>query len=218
MIFIEGLPCAGKSLLIRALEARGESVCFELGKTLNKDDFPGDGTTLEEVNRINRWFIQKESERMKQKTSLFFDRSYLTHLCYAHAYSRWISLDILEPTVMMYAEKIEDGSFPKPERVIYVDISSKESILRQEDKITKKISRGLPAFWRSEIFLNDTRHAYQKLFAAMNDIPILSINAELNTKEKLNKIQHWLSNTEINGTAKIDCDRFVDNVRNGEPS
>jgi hypothetical protein len=32
MIFIEGLPCAGKSELIKTLKGNGESVCDELGK------------------------------------------------------------------------------------------------------------------------------------------------------------------------------------------
>jgi thymidylate kinase len=216
MIFIEGLPCAGKSLLIKALEAQGESVCFELGKMLNRDDFPGNGQSLDEVELINHWFIRKESERMKENPSLFFDRSYLTHLCYAYAYSRWTSLDIFESTVTMYANKIVEGSLPKPERVIYVDICSQESIARQEKKMTDQVSRGLPAFWRSERFLDDTRYAYQKLFTSMTGIPVLSINAELNTKDKLKKLQRWLSSTEAQGAADIDCDSFVDKVRDGE--
>lgn len=75
MIFIEGLPCAGKSLLVNALAEQGDSVCFELGKVLSREDFPGNGKSLDEVERINNWFISREAERMNDNKLTFYDRS-----------------------------------------------------------------------------------------------------------------------------------------------
>ncbi|MGG7446978.1 AAA family ATPase [Kosakonia oryzendophytica] len=215
MIFIEGLPCAGKSLLINALAAQGEAVCFELGKVLKREDFPGNGRTLEEVEYINNWFIEHESQRMQDKAFRFFDRSYLTHLCYAWAYSRLTSLDMFESTVRKYHKKIADGSLPLPTRVIYVDIVSSESIARQNNKIVSGISRGLPAFWRDTQFLDDTRYAYQQLFASFTHIPVLSITGQLTTDEKVKQVNHWLNDATQQGSAGIDCDLYIKYAKKG---
>ncbi|WP_017891785.1 AAA family ATPase [Serratia sp. S4] len=216
MIFIEGLPCAGKSLLVNALAEQGDSVCFELGKVLSREDFPGNGKSLDEVERINNWFISREAERMNDNKLIFYDRSYFTHLCYAYAYSRWASLDIFESTVRMYADKIADGSLPKPECVIYVDISSVESIVRQKKKIANRITKGLPEFWRCESFLNDTLYAYQHLFTSIIGIPLLVIDAKLKTEEKVSQLKQWLVNCPGSQNGNVDCNVFIDKVRCGE--
>ncbi|MGK0663977.1 AAA family ATPase [Serratia marcescens] len=209
MIFIEGLPCAGKSLLVNALAAQGTSVCFELGKVLSRADFPGNGLSVAEVEKINEWFIAKECERMRGKAH-YFDRSYFTHLCYAYAYGRFMSLDIFPATVKKYAEKISDGGLPLPWGIVYVDIESKESIARQENKIATRVSRGLPAFWRNEQFLNDTCDAYQNLFSSCFDIPVLSIDARLSTQAKLNQLNEWMSGVVARHGAAIDCNAFIE--------
>ncbi|WP_161801228.1 hypothetical protein, partial [Serratia marcescens] len=98
---------------------------------------------------------------------------------------------------------------PLPWGIVYVDIESKESIARQENKITTRVSRGLPAFWRNEQFLNDTRYAYQNLFSSCFDIPVISIDARLSTQAKLNQLNEWMPGVvERHGTA-IDFNAFI---------
>ncbi|TAI85834.1 hypothetical protein [Pectobacterium versatile] len=215
MIFIEGLPCAGKSLLIDALHMRGESVCLELGKIFKRNEFPGNGRTPEEVGYINHWFIDKEHERMRCNISSFFDRSYFTHFCYAYAYSQLTSLDTFESTMKMYEEKISSGVLPKPKYIVYVDVDSEISILRQNKKISDLVSCGLPPFWRDKKFLDDTRYAYKQLFSSISGIPILTIDAEISTEEKVNELQFWMLNTPINDRSVIDFDAFIRKIKIG---
>jgi thymidylate kinase len=172
MIFIEGLPCAGKSELIKTLKGNGESVCDELGKLLRREEFPGNGKTLKQIEEIDRWFINKEEWRMSDLSKKFFDRSYFTHICYAYAYSHWISLPSFKPTVNRYQERVLNGGLSVPEYVIYIDVSSQESIDRQLNKIITGISKGLPDFWRDKSFLENTRLAYEKLWQSLLNIPV----------------------------------------------
>lgn len=216
MIFIEGLPCAGKSLLVNALAEQGNSVCFELGKVLNRADFPGNGRSLDEIEKINDWFIAKECERMQGEIAHYFDRSYFTHLCYAYAYDRFMSLDIFSTTVKKYEEKISDGRLPLPWGVVYVDIESKESIARQKNKIAMRVSRGLPAFWRNEQFLNDTQYAYQSLFSSFFDIPVIYIDARLGTQAKLNKLNEWMPGVVARHGTAINFNSFIEKTLRGE--
>lgn len=116
----------------------------------------------------------------------------------------------------MYADKIADGSLPKPECVIYVDISSVESIVRQKKKIANRITKGLPEFWRCESFLNDTLYAYQHLFTSIIGIPLLVIDAKLKTEEKVSQLKQWLVNCPGSQNGNVDCNVFIDKVRCGE--
>lgn len=57
---------------------------------------------LKKLKKIDNWFINKEEWRMSDLSKRFFDRSYLTHLSYAYAYSNWISLPSFKLTVNRY--------------------------------------------------------------------------------------------------------------------
>ena len=207
MIFIEGLPCAGKSLLIKEMEACGDKVTYEIGNVLHRSRFPGNASSFEEAMSINRWFIGKEQERMHKSDSLFFDRSYLTHFCYAYAYEKYKNITIFEKTIEMYRNEVEQGLLDVPKGIIYLNISSEDSIKRQREKIEKKISKGLPDFWRNQQFLEDTRDAYKALFSSVVDIPWIEIDATLSTYDKYNIINKWSNKIE---NTKYGCFSFDD--------
>ncbi len=67
MIFIEGLPGAGKTTLIRLLEKQGRDIEHELGHVIPASEFPGNGETIEAILGIDDWFINKEKARLERK-------------------------------------------------------------------------------------------------------------------------------------------------------
>ncbi len=181
-IVIEGLPCAGKSLLIKELESRDYDVVHELGRVISKDSFPGNGTNNREIKKIDEWFIKKEAERMKTENA-FFDRSYLTHLTYAFAYESLANEKTFVNTVKRYQDKIE-SVLPIPDTIIYVSIEPLESIARQENKIAINPKKALPWFWRDISFLKRTARAYTALLSSTSGINIISLDARLDTTKK----------------------------------
>lgn len=214
IIFIEGLPCAGKSELIKILKGNGESVCDELGKLVRREEFPGNGKTLEKIEEIDRWFMKKEEWRMSDLSKKFFDRSYFTHLCYAYAYCLWISLPSFKPTVNRYQERVMNGDLSIPEYVIYIDVSSQESIDRQFNKIVTGISKGLPEFWRDKSFLENTSLAYERLWQSLLNIPVCRLDGTLSTQEKSSQLKEWLQKQTPSQKRQIDFKRYIQLMEN----
>lgn len=190
-IFIEGLPCSGKSTLVKALAAAGTSVQYELGKILPREAFPGNGQTVQEVAEIDRWFIRQEGLRRPIATTTVFDRSYFTHLCYAFAYSRLTGLQTAHQTVMSYREALLAGNLFLPDGLVIVHVEPEVSVQRQLKKLRDGVSRGLPGFWRTIEFLSDFNAAYRWLVASMNGIPVITIDGNLDPERKLAVFQQW---------------------------
>lgn len=199
-IFIEGLPCAGKSLLTKELEAKGQRVVHELGRVLPKDSFPGDGKNIEEIKKINSWFIDKEQKRLLKNQHAYFDRSFFTHLVYAYAYEKYSGIKSFQETVDQYQDSLNQQELVLPEKVIYLDENPETSIQRQEFKIL--IGRtALASFWRDKTFLKNTLIAYDSLFENLSGIDLIKIDADLSTEEKIlslyEKPQETINNKSI---------------------
>lgn len=203
--FIEGLPCAGKSLLTQSLQQSGEKVVHELGRVIPKEDFPGDGHSTEEITAINNWFIDKESERIAGNPSGFFDRSFFTHLVYAYAYEKLSGIESFHKTIDQYQAALDEGLLTLPDSVVYIDETPETSIKRQLFKIS--IGRtALASFWRDESFLRDTIVGYYSLFDNLNGIEVTTVDAEMTTEDKLNNIKE--TNQPLMASKSIDLAKF----------
>lgn len=185
--FIEGLPCAGKSLLTKELERNGNHVVHELGRTIPRDSFPGDGSSVDEIEKINEWFIDKESTRLSSNLNGYFDRSFFTHLVYAYAYEKFSGIKSFHKTVDRYRDALDSGRLILPDEVVYIDEEVKTSIERQLFKIS--IGRvALASFWRDETFLKNTVRGYESLLENLKGIDIITLDAEMSTEEKMNSL------------------------------
>lgn len=180
--FIEGLPCAGKSTLAKYIEYKGGSVIHELGRVIPPGEFPGNGATVEEVLRIDDWFIEKEHLRTSQNSG-YFDRSYLTHLAYAYAYGKYKDIPTLGKTTDKYKRAIDTGLLPVPEQIIYIDIRPEESVLRQDVRV-KLGHKALDPFWHDTCFLSDMKNAYETLLTTADGVDIEVVDALLATEDK----------------------------------
>lgn len=205
--FIEGLPCAGKSLLTKRIKSMGGSVVHELGRIIPSNNFPGNGGNVAEVLEIDDWFIQKEGERLTSSDTAYFDRSYLTHLAYAYAYGRYKGIPSLEATVQKYSQALNDNRLVMPEGIIYLEISPEESIQRQAIRI-KMGSKALDNFWSDKSFLNDIEYAYQRLFDSIDNVCLLQLSGELSTEEKYAQVSAVAENHK-NGESTIDLAHYV---------
>ena len=189
--YVEWLPCAGKSLLIKALEKNKCNVIHELWRVLNKKDFPGDGKSLDEIRNIDNWFVDKEWQRYIwlpiSNENIYFDRSFLTHLAYAYAYSRFTKIKSFKDTVHTYEKALDDGILFSPDVIINIKVPSDISIQRQNEKILQNPNKALPYFWRDKQFLNDLLYAYSKLYESYKG-NFIEIDGKLTTEEKLSKV------------------------------
>jgi hypothetical protein len=175
-IFIEGLPGAGKTTLTTLLRKEGFPVAPDFGLANHSSDYPGDGTTIEEILAIDDWFIVKESVRMRSEAGIF-DRSYLGNLAYAYAYGHNMKINSLKFTIKKYEQAIKLGKLALPEGVVYIDIDPELSIERQYRRVYEG-RHLLEEFWRDKFFLQDTRDAYQALFESCTDIIVLPLDGE----------------------------------------
>ena len=211
--YIEGLTCAWKSLLTKALEKEWEKVQHELWRVLNKSDFPGDWKNLEEIFKIDRRFIEQEQKRginWQEKEKIFFDRSFLTHLTYAYAYSKHTKIPSFEWTIRLYQEAIEYKKLIIPDTIVDIIISSENSIKRQENKIQANPQKALPTFWRDKFFLNNILYAYTKLYEAYNWL-VIQLDSNLSTSEKLNKVLNfWIQKGR---NLKLDLEDYLSKLK-----
>ncbi|HOI18646.1 MAG TPA: hypothetical protein PLX15_02170 [Candidatus Woesearchaeota archaeon] len=204
-IFIEGLPATGKSTLLYLLERQKYRVVHELGHVLPPNAFPGDGLNLEHMLSINDWFIAPESERFVDDKQTIYDRSFLTHLSYAYAYSRYSGIDGFAPTMAQYALALAQERLFLPDTLIYLNISPEESINRQRIRIQNGEEPPLPSFWRDTNFLHDLKRADYALFDSMQGIKIVCLDATLSTEEKYSLIPL----EEMNSLGpRLDLDAF----------
>ena len=211
--YVEWLPCAWKSLLIKQLEKNKENVVHELWRVLSKNEFPWNGKNVDEINAIDRWFIDKESKRYEgvdlSGKNIYFDRSFLTHLAYAYAYSRFMNIPSLKNTVKSYENALNDGKLIVPDTIINISISSEISIQRQEEKMNINPSKALPFFWRDKKFLDDLFYAYSKLYESY-DWRLIDIDGRLATEEKLEQVMN-LSNVFSWGS-DLDLEAYLSKI------
>ena len=208
--YVEWLPCAGKSLLIKALEKNKCEVVHELWRVLDKKDFPWNWKSLEEIKNIDNWFIDKEWNRYiwlpSSSKNVYFDRSFLTHLTYAYAYSRFMNIPSFKDTVLKYKQAIDDGYLLSPDVIINIKVPSDISIQRQNGKIAQDPNKALPYFWRNKQFLNDLLYAYSKLYESYI-WNFIELDGKLTTEEKLAQV---LNAPVINPwKSKIDLDYYL---------
>lgn len=209
VIYVEGLPCAGKSLLVKQLELKGYKVIHELGRTIDPTEFPGNGRDLEETRKINDWFISKESQRSQQAG--IFDRSFLTHLAYAYAYSRLTGIPCFRPALQKYQEALTSGKLTMPDGVVYLELSSTKSVKRQIAKIASG-RRPLDWFWRKKTFLDDTLIAYNSLLASLKGVKIIRIDGELSTKDKCRRLITNLNEESVSKNKYLDMQQYLDEL------
>jgi len=206
-IFVEGLPAAGKTSLIKFLEIKGYPVVHELGRVLPQTAFPGNGKNLEHMIKINKWFIEQESNRFVHHPDTAYDRSYLTHLSYAYAYSKYTGIIGFNLTINQYNSAIVNKLLVYPDSVIYLDISPEESIKRQITRTKREEQPALPTFWRDKKFLQDLKTADAALFKSMNNIQILKICANDTNKDKYNQVKLYLTKTSFD--KNIDLEKYI---------
>lgn len=175
-IFLEGLPGAGKTTTSKILREERVPVARDFGLANGAEDYPGNGTTVDEILAIDDWFIDKESERMRADSGIF-DRSYLGNLTYAYAYGRHMGLDSLKPTVRRYAQAIAVGKLALPEALVYIDIDPELSIERQHQRVGEGVPL-LDDFWRDKFFLQDVRDSHTVLFNSCANIPTLILDGK----------------------------------------
>lgn len=208
--YVEWLPCAGKSLLVKDLEKNRCKVVHELWRVLAKEDFPWNWKNLEEIRNIDNRFIDKEWKRYiwipSSFENVYFDRSFLTHLTYAYAYSKFMNIPSFKGTVIKYKEAIEDGVLISPDVIINVNVPSDISIQRQNEKIALNPNKALPYFWRNKQFLNDVLYAYSKLFESY-EWKIIELDGKLTTEEKLSQVLR--NPTIIPWKSKINLDYYL---------
>lgn len=210
LIFIEGIPGAGKTELIRLMGKRGYNVVHELGNVIPSEEFPGNGNTLDESLEIDDWFIQKEAERLQQRSGIY-DRSYLTHITYSFAYSNLTGIPALEHTIQKYALAIKEGKLLIPDSIVFIQLSVNESISRQIQRVRIGEHTNLPKFWADPIFLEDLRSAYEVLLSVVTGIKVVRIDGKFTSEEKLAGIEPVINyeRTEKN----IDLNAYVDGLK-----
>lgn len=207
-IFVEGLPCAGKSLLVKHLEQQGHNVVHELGRTINPNDFPGNGTTLDEILKIDDWFIRHESDR-SNRTGVY-DRSFLTHVTYAYAYGIYRGTQSFRPTVERYIDAIEAERLMLPDAITLIDIEPEESIERQVIRVASG-RRPLDDFWSDIEFLGNLRRAYGSLLVKCMGIEVVFIDGHSTTEEKCQEVEPLLVGT-ANTDKVIDLDKYCEEL------
>lgn len=210
--YIEWLPCAGKSFLIKALEQESKHIIHELGRVLDKSEFPWDGKTVQEIKNIDHRFIQKEHERglnLPEWKTIYFDRSFFTHLTYAYAYSRLLKIPSFQTTVELYQKAIDENKLMVPNLTIDINISSEDSILRQNHKIQANPRKALPWFWRDKDFLNDILDAYISLYKNYT-WSLITIDAWFTTEEKLKKVLNFDFTSA--DWPKLDLEHYLSNL------
>lgn len=209
--YIEWLPCAGKSLLIKKLEANNEKVVHELWRILKKEEFPWDWRSVEEVNLIDKRFINKESLRYglidDKDWNVYFDRSFLTHLSYAYAYSKFTNLPFLKNTIKLYEKALEDWNLIVPDTIVNISVPSTISIQRQKEKIKDNPHKALPYFFREKSFLDNLLYAYSKLYESYT-WNFIDIDWRLTTEEKLAKVL----NSPDNVWWTLDLDHYLNAI------
>lgn len=196
-IFLEGLPGAGKTTTCKNLRIANVPIAPEFGLAQSAEDYPGDGTTVEEILAIDDWFIDVESKRMKSNRGIF-DRSFLGNLTYAYAYGKLKRLDSLRPTVQKYEKALELGRLTLPQAVVYIDVSPELSIERQH----KRVEQGTPlldGFWRDKLFLQDLRDSHVSLFGACTELPLLWLDAEVEITVTTQRIADFYKSFDGNG-------------------
>lgn len=207
MKFIEGLPCAGKSSLIRLLGSNGYSITHELGRVLPKSSFPGNGKTIEEILKIDDWFIEKESSRCLETTE-FYDRSYFSHLTYAYAYSRVMGLSSFEKTIGKYQKAINSNKLTLPSEITYINIDPETSIERQKIRVQNG-SNSLDSIWQDRSFLRDLIWAYTSLFSCLEGIDVTEIDGRMSTEDKLEILSKKRKKKEVE-IPKINLERYIE--------
>lgn len=211
--YVEWLPCAWKSLLIKQLEKNKENVVHELWRVLNKNEFPWNGKNVDEINVIDNRFIDKESKRYEVvtplKKNIYFDRSFLTHLAYAYAYSRFMNIPSLKNTVKLYENALNDKKLIIPDTIINISIPSEISIQRQEEKMNINPSKALPFFWRNKKFLDDLFYAYSKLYECYS-WRLIDIDGKLSTEEKLEQVMK-LPNDSVE-SSNLDLEVYLSKI------
>jgi thymidylate kinase len=198
-VFLEGLPGAGKTTTSRILREEKIPVARDFGLANGADDYPGNGTTVDEILAIDDWFIQKESERMRSDSGIF-DRSYLGNPTYAYAYGRHMGLNSLKPTIRRYARALAVGRLALPEGFVYIDIDPELSIERQHQRVGEGVPL-LDDFWRDKFFLQDVRDSHTALFNACTNIPMLILGGETESVDVAHGIASFYRSLELNAPA-----------------
>jgi thymidylate kinase len=209
-VFVEGLPGAGKTTTSKMLKQMSIPVARDFGLAQGAEDYPGNGTTVEEILAIDDWFIDKESERMKSDTGIF-DRSYLGNLTYAYAYGRHMALESFRPTVKKYEQAIALGKLALPAGLVYIDIDPELSIERQYQRVEEGIPL-LDDFWRDTFFLQDIRDSHTALFNACSNIPTLILDGEAESTAVAHGIASFyttLESTESVIEPQLQLDKYI---------
>ena len=217
LIYVEGLPWAGKSTIIKALEESKKSVIHELGRVLSKNEFPWNWKTTQEIHEIDTWFIEKENlrykpgwENNKNGSNIFFDRSFLSHLSYGYAYGILKWLPSFPWTIKLYDEAIKNNKVLIPDFILNISVSPELSIERQLQRTKDNPTKALPEFRRNNKFLNDILYWYSKLFPCLSSIT-LDIDWRLPTKEQIDfLLNFWF---EQKNHTKIDLQKYLDSLR-----
>lgn len=208
--FIEGLPCAGKSTLIKRLETDNEHIVHELGRVIPANEFPGNGSSCQEIKQIDSWFIDKEAQRIHDNQDGYFDRSYLTHLAYAYAYSRLTGLNSFEQTIGDYQNATTEEKIVPPDEIIYIKESPEESIKRQLRRIQLG-HRALDKFWRDEYFLKDTVLAYEAIMECTENVSITILDSLDPVGIHANMLE--TVNNKSKSSPNIDLDAYISLMR-----
>jgi len=200
---IEGLPAAGKSTIAELLERKGHNVVPELGKMISIDNMPGDGETLEEILKIDDWFISQEARRFTEAEDGILDRCFFSHLAYSYAYSCFSGIDAFKSTLKKYEEAIGERRLKLPDGVAFIKIEPETSIRRQVE-----VGRRLPNFWREKTFLINLSRAYFQLLYNLKNIEVSLIDGKREIADILSEIEEVYFHLPNKKNKKIDFDQF----------
>lgn len=183
LIVVEGVPCAGKTGLVRRLKENfGYSIVSEISQMLKDgEQFPGNGIDYDGVVEVADWFLQKEIERNRiakdklRNGDVGMDRGFLTSLAYNIAYENLTGIRSAEYLNRRIFSRVADGTFLIPTAYLYLEISPEVMEQRLRAR-TDRPNSVLPEFWLDPMFILPFIESYER-FLRQGDILVKRIDA-----------------------------------------
>jgi len=217
-IVVEGLPCAGKTSLAKSIvkECKSYSLVNEIAARLgNGEKFPGNARNILDAERINMWFIRKESERINEAkqlssvTDVLIDRSFPSHLAYCYAYAIFNSLDIFDKTYEMYEAALKSELLELPDVFLYLRIDPSTMLKRLASRVYEDKRAILPDFWVNRSYLTHLNKAYDVFFDNIKKyVPTRVIDANQTHEAVYVEAKKALEGIQI-GRRYINSDRLM---------
>jgi len=164
MVFIvlEGAPCAGKTTLRKRLEKLklSDRLFFlptdkQVGEYVK--EMPGYPRTYDQAKANEKWFLDQEVKKFtlvhklaKAGHHIISERDYVSCLAFSNAYSKYSGINILDYTLSLYKQYLENGSLFRPDIRLILDVAPASMLIRNAQR-KKKLSdfwldNGFPSY------------------------------------------------------------------------